>query len=211
MSFGDNGSQPQKTRRTKKSGCFLGGLGIIGLPILLISLIYLALVAVGALLIVADPIEPVDAVVVLSGGAGDRLALAVEMHEKGLAPNLVITDTERSSNALLRSEAIDGGFKRETVYITDLPVESTYDEALAVGDFALGKGWESLMIVTDPYHSFRTRFIFRRELGDSGITIFVRPVVGHWFTSSTWFFRQEGWQFVFLEIAKFFNYMFMTS
>jgi len=189
----------------------LGGLGVIGLPIFLVSVIYLTLVAVGALLIVSDPIEPVDAVVVLSGGTGDRLALAIEMHEKGLAPNLVITDTDRSSNALLRSEAIDGGFKRESVYITDLPVESTYDEALAVRDFALGKGWDSLMIVTDPYHSFRTRFIFRREFGDSGIGIFVRPVVGHWFKSTTWFYRQAGWQFVFLEIAKFFNYVFMTN
>jgi len=195
--------------KSVKSGCRVKGLGILGLTILLVGFIYLTFVAVGALLIVSDPIEPVDAVVVLSGGTGDRLALAIDMHEKGFAPNLVITD--RSSNALLRSEAIDGGFKRESVYITDLPVESTYDEALAVCDFALGKGWKSLMIVTDPYHSFRTRFIFRRELRDSGILIFVRPVVGHWSTSTTWFYRQAGWQFVFLEIVKLFNYLFAVN
>ncbi|MDY6846360.1 MAG: hypothetical protein SVP52_04420 [Chloroflexota bacterium] len=52
-------------------------------------------------MIVADPIEPVDAVVALSGGGGDRLTLAIEMHGRGLAPNLVITDTLRQTNRLL--------------------------------------------------------------------------------------------------------------
>ncbi|MDT8382773.1 MAG: hypothetical protein RQ728_11045, partial [Brevefilum sp.] len=36
--------------------------------------LYLVLVLLGAVLIVSDPIEPVDAVVVLSGDDGDRLA-----------------------------------------------------------------------------------------------------------------------------------------
>jgi len=31
-----------------------------------------------------------------------------------------------------------------------LAVESTYEEALAVRDFALSQGWGRLMIVTDP-------------------------------------------------------------
>jgi len=56
-----------------------------------------------------------------------------------------------------------------------LAVESTYEEALAVRDFALNQGWDRLMIVTDPYHSFRTRFIFRRELQDSEIGDFDTP------------------------------------
>jgi uncharacterized SAM-binding protein YcdF (DUF218 family) len=132
------------------------------------------------------------------------------MHERGIAPNLVITDTDRASNARLRAEAIEGGFPREAVYITDLPVDSTYEEALAVMDLASANGWTRLMGVTDPYHSFRTRFIFRRELSGSGLTILVRPVGGHWFRSADWFLNKEGWQFVLLEVAKFFNYLFLT-
>lgn len=204
----ESGALPQSHEKKRKSGCavlIIGFSSILGLLILL----YISLVGIGAFLIVADPIEPVDAVVVLSGGAGERLALAIEMHERGIAPNLVITDTDRASNARLRAEAIDGGFPREAVYITDLPVDSTYEEALAVMDLASANGWTRVMVVTDPYHSFRTRFIFRRELSGSGLAVLVRPVEGHWFRSADWFLSKEGWQFVILEIAKFFNYLFL--
>lgn len=163
---------------------------------------YLILVGVGAVLIVADPIQRVDAVVVLSGGDGDRLALAIEMHANGIAPKLVITDTGRAANALLRREAKAGGFKSNQIYITELTVESTVDEAEAVLALAQEQGWTKLMVVTDPYHSLRTRVIFRDYFRNSGIEIMVQTIVGHWFRSPTWFLRAEGWQFVVLEYSK---------
>jgi len=163
---------------------------------------YFALVGIGAVLIVADPIQEVDAVVVLSGDDGDRLALAIEMHKQGWASNLVITNVEDNINQRLAAEAQAGGFVKDEIYITKLKVESTVDEAIAVRKLSKQKGWTSLMVITDPYHSFRARFIFRRELRESGITIAVRPIAGHWFRSPSWFLYVEGWQFVFLEIIK---------
>jgi len=197
-----NNNQSVKKAKDKK-GFLLGCLGALAL----VLLIYLGLVLVGAVLIVADPIEPVDAVVVLSGDDGDRLALAIEMHERGLAPSLVITDTSRQANRLLIQEAEAGGFPEDEIYVTDIQVGSTVDEARAVRAFAQDRGWDSLMVVTDPYHSFRARFIFRRELRGSGIETYFRPVVGHWFRSPVWFFYPEGWKFAFLEIIKFFSYL----
>jgi len=177
--------------------------GFIGI----VLFIYLALVGIGAVLIVADPLDSVDAVVVLSGDDGDRLALAIEMRESGYVSNLVITDTTRAANRRLAQEAEEGGFAKSRIFITEAQVDSTRDEALAVRELALEKGWTKLMVVTDPYHSFRARFIFRRELRSAGIKITVRSVVGHWFRSSSWFFYPEGWQFVFLEIIKFISYL----
>ncbi len=184
-----------------------GLIGLIVGPVVL----YFILVAVGGFLIVADPIEAVDAVVILSGGEGDRLSVAIEMLEKELTKNLVITDADRGANARLREDAIDEGFDRLNIFITEAHVDSTYEEALAVRDLTLTQGWERLMIVTDPYHSFRTRFIFRRELEPMDVGILVRPVAGHWFRSSSWFFHKEGWQFVFLEIVKLINYLFVGA
>lgn len=168
---------------------------------------YLALVALGAILIVADPIVPVDAVVVLSGDSGYRLAMAADMLERGYVNNLVITNTDRTVNRRLAREAEALGFDRNRIYITDLEVDSTLDESRALLQFAQDQGWSSFMVVTDPYHSFRTRLIFRRELRGSEVTISVRPVVGHWFQSSTWFYSREGWEVVILEIVKLFNYL----
>lgn len=183
-----------------------GWVWIIG--IIEISLFfYAALVGIGARLIVADPIEPVDAAVILSGGDGDRLGLAIEMHAQGYVKNLVITNTKNTVNRQYAREAEDGGFAKNHIYITDVQVESTQDEARAVRELALEKGWTKLMVIMDPYHSFRARFIFRWELRGTGIDVIVRPVVGHWFRSTSWFLYPEGWQNVFLEITKFISYL----
>jgi len=210
MSGAAEQTQPDPQRKFFGSGCSCFAYTLVGLVVLPLVL-YMVLVAVGAALIVSDPLESVDAVVVLSGGEGDRLAVAIQMYQEGYAPNLVITDTERAANARLRSEAIEGGFPRSSVIITDLPVESTYDEALAVRDLAISEGWNALMIVTDPYHSFRTRIIFRGELLPDGISVLVRPIEGHWFQSTNWFFQADGWRVVFLEITKLINYHFIQS
>jgi uncharacterized SAM-binding protein YcdF (DUF218 family) len=170
-------------------------------------LIYLSLVVVGAILIVADPIVPVDAVVILSGDDGDRLGMAGDMLARGYAQNLVITNTDHAANLRLARDAERLGFEREWIFITDLQVDSTLDEAQAVLDLAQSQGWSSLMVVTDPPHSFRTRLVFRCELRGSNLSIAVRPVVGHWFRSWTWFYEREGWNYVFLEIGKLFNYL----
>ncbi len=106
-----------------------------------------------------------------------------------------------------RTKAIAGGFAENRIYLTDIRVDSTSDEAKAALELAQVQHWTELMIVTDPYHSLRTRVIFRDIFANSGITILVRPVVGHWFRSTTWFYHLEGWRFTFLEITKLISYM----
>lgn len=201
---------PEKTnssqmRKPVQGGC-LAVLVIFMIIIISPVLAYFSLVAVGSMLIVADPIVPVDAVVILSG-SGERLIMAADMLSRGHVYNLVITNTDRAANRRLAREAEALGFDRDRIFITDLQVDSTLDESRAVLQFAQDQGWDSFMIITDPYHSFRTRLIFRRELRGSGISISVRPVVGHWFRSTTWFYHRDGWRFLFLEIGKLFNYL----
>lgn len=206
MTYQSTEVQRPEQGRPSVTGC--SAFTIVLLFLCLIPVIlYLSLISIGAILIVADPIEPVDAVVILSGDSGDRLAMAADMLARGHAYNLVITNTDRAANRRLARQAEDLGFDRDRIFITDLTVDSTLDESRAVLQFAQDKSWSSFMVVTDPYHSFRTRFIFRQELRGSGVTISVRPVVGHWFQSTTWFYSREGWHVVFLEIAKLFNYL----
>lgn len=191
----------------KVFGCSAACASLLLLMIILPVILYYSLVAVGSVLIVADPIVPVDAVVILSGDRGDRLSMAADLLNRGFVHSLVITNTHPAANWQLVREAIALGFNPENIFITEKEVDSTADEARAVRKFAQSRGWTSLMVVTDPFHSFRTRIIFRRELRGSGVSVAVRPVVGHWFRSNTWFYYQEGWRFVFLEIGKLFNYL----
>ena len=206
-------SRPPTNAPTKRIGTLFGCSAAFASLVLFILigpiLIYYAMVALGSILIVADPIVEVDAVVILSGDRGDRLTMAADMLERGFVHSLVITNTNPETNWMLAREAITLGFNPENIFITEKEVDSTVDEARAVLQFAQSRGWSSLMVVTDPFHSFRTRIVFNRELRGSGVEISVRPVVGHWFRSNTWFRYQEGWQFVFLEFGKLFNYLFL--
>lgn len=171
-------------------------------------LLYILLAAVGAVLIVADPVEKVNAVVVLSGDDGDRLDLALYMLEKDFVSNLVLTRTSNTANSMLRDEAIAGGFNGDRIYLTADRVGDTVEEAQAVLALVETKHWSDLMVVTDPYHSLRTRLIFRDVFAGSGVTIRVRPVAGHWFRSTTWFFHIQGWRMTGLEVAKVMAYLF---
>lgn len=44
--------------------------------------------------------------------------------------------------------------------------ESTIGEAYTIRDIIQAESWDSLTVVTDKYHAFRTRFIFEQCLGD---------------------------------------------
>ena len=104
----------------------LKGLKRIPWPLkILVGLVmlYVVLVAIGATLIVADPVERVNAIVVLSGDDGDRLDLAIYMLEKDFVSNLVLTNTGNEANRALRSEAIEGGFNPDRIYLTEAKVE----------------------------------------------------------------------------------------
>jgi uncharacterized SAM-binding protein YcdF (DUF218 family) len=205
MSAKTNPTKNNQDSSRSSWGCSHTILAILAVSIG-IGFINLGLVGIGAILIVSDPIQPVDAVVVLSGDDGDRLALAIEMHDQGIAPKLVITDTTEEANELLVGEAQRGGFAPGDIILTPIQVRNTVDEARAVRELAQNNGWGVIMVVTDPFHSLRTRIVFRRELRQLDLEVLVRPVVGHWFRSTTWFLHPQGWVFVVNEIFKFFTY-----
>ncbi|HQA28015.1 MAG TPA: hypothetical protein PLA02_02210, partial [Brevefilum fermentans] len=75
-------AQPSSAEKSAGRGCIVYSNAFI---FLLLSplIIYLVLAAVGGFLIVADPIVPVDAIVILSGDSGDRLAMAADLLKRG--------------------------------------------------------------------------------------------------------------------------------
>jgi uncharacterized SAM-binding protein YcdF (DUF218 family) len=64
------------------------------------------------------------------------------------------------------------------------------------------QGFNSMIVVTDPYHSFRTRLIFREVFRGSGKSIRVRPSSGHWYRSTTWWLSAQGWEATLTEYIK---------
>jgi uncharacterized SAM-binding protein YcdF (DUF218 family) len=199
--------------KEKKHGCLLKsitGCGslVIGIPLLLVAL-FIGLWGLGGILIVADHLEPANAIVVLSGGSNDRIIYAAQLHNNGFGEYLIITETgirypgnPKPATQMAIDLALDQGFSEKSILAPEVVVNSTADEAKIVRETAEASDFTSLIVVTDPYHTFRTRLIFRNIFRGSGIKVMVHPISGHWYESSTWFFSREGWKTTIMEYVK---------
>ena len=202
---------PEKKRAGR--GCLTVFAGLAAIPVIII-LAYLCLWAVGGVLIISDPLDESDAIVLLSGGNRDRWGEAVNLYKKGVANIIILTDTEQTIGdsgvrfiLLVRNNIAAMGVPMENIIITRDKAASTADEARHVLEVVKERGYGSIVVVTDPYHTFRTRLIFRDVFRGSQIEVRVRSVQGHWYQSATWVFSQEGRDTTFLELAKTLGYI----
>lgn len=185
------------------------GLGLIILALAMEVIFW----AMGGLLIVADPLEPSDIIVALSGGE-ERINEAARLYEKKLGYLVVLTETGEflpewnvNYSTLLIAEAVRLGIPAGAVALTEGNASSTLDEARHVRDFMASRNMKSAIVVTDPFHTFRTRLIFREVFENSGLKIAVQPVSGHWYQSRTWWLTRQGRQATFQEYLKLFAYL----
>ncbi|HNS06710.1 MAG TPA: YdcF family protein [Anaerolineaceae bacterium] len=191
----------------KKSGCGCG-LAMLILLVVVVLTSPLILRGIGALLIYADPLKEADSVVALSGDTGDRVAEAARLYQKQYASYLFITYTdEPARDALIRAAVIEG-IPADRVIVTEMQVSNTVDEARAIKALAKERAQDSLIIITDPFHTLRTRIIFRNVFRGSGIDVQVRPVGGHWYRSTTWWRTAEGRRYTLEEYLKILLYFF---
>ena len=193
--------------------------GILILLIVLPVLAELGLWGVGTYLVVDDTKgKVVDAVVVLSGGTGDeRLAEAAKIYHNNYAEWIILTeisDSDEDGPAPVTIAAKDllvseFGIPDHAVIITERPVSSTWSEARVVMKLMLREELQSCIVVTDPFHTRRTRIVFRDEFLPRGLTMYVYPAGSHWYAASTWWMSAEGRDATFREYAKLFAYQFL--
>ncbi len=178
---------------------------LAALPVIL----FIASWALGGFLVFGDRLQRADAVILLSGGDEARLGEAVRIFQSGLASQFVITETGTipdgggpRASSLLAEQAVAAGVPWENIATTLGKSASTRDEAAAVRDFAERDGLKSIIVVTDPYHTRRTQYVFHAVFSGSGIRVMVRPVRAHWYQSATWFFSRRGWEVTVKEYLK---------
>lgn len=167
----------------------------------------------GAFLIVQDPLVRADAIVPLAGGP-HRVTRAAQLFRAGYATWFVASDPDPDQFALGRltsrqiiNEARARGIPASHMYLTAVPVTSTYTEARAVRDLAEAEGWQSLIIVTTPEHTRRTHIIFRHVLRGSGIALSVQPAINDDTLPGRWWQDHHQRHFVLQEYAKLFAFL----
>jgi len=176
-------------------------------------LLYLFLRAVGAFLITGDQLKKADIVVALGGGGEWRVVEAVSLIQEKQAVSLILTEPgetgpgEGLGSRFFRMVAIENGLSPYAIQITDGVQRSTRDEARAVLDLMKKHQYKSVIIVTDPFHTQRTRLIFRDVFRGSDLTMRVHPVSNHWYRSGTWFLSMDGWANTIREYVKLAGYL----
>lgn len=154
----------------------------------------------GRQLVHEDPLQQVDALIVLSGGM-DRIVEAAEVYRGGYAPLIVLTtEPPDPTQVFLRSRGIPSetslelsrrvlqalGVDPMAVVTLDEVVRSTADEARVVTRWARGRPIRSIMLVTSPFHTARARLTFLHAFRDQGVTVLARPSTLDPFRSDSW-------------------------
>ncbi len=146
--------------------------------------------------------------VALSGDTGDRVSEAALLMRDSYVDGIIITYTNEEARDALFNEAVKKEISGGKIYTTYATVSNTVDEAKAVRDLTDERTWDSLIVITDPFHALRTRIIFRDIFQDTGVKIQVRTVADHWYQANTWWKTTEGVNLTIQEYLKIFLYYF---
>jgi uncharacterized SAM-binding protein YcdF (DUF218 family) len=170
--------------------------------------------AMGAILVTADPLVQSDSALILSGGDDTRIGEAARLYQEGYIEYVILTETgveipEWGTNYsnLMRFSAIQLGIPGSAILVTEQHVDSTLDEARTVLKFARQRGFDTLIVITDPYHILRTRLIFQEVFESDDIQVTIHPVRNHWYRSNSWWLSLRGWKFTLQEVIKLFGYL----
>jgi uncharacterized SAM-binding protein YcdF (DUF218 family) len=169
-------------------------------------LLYLArgwlLPAAARFLDVSEPPRAVDAVLVLGGGADSRPLVAASLVRAGLARRVLVPAARLApqnedrlvppEDSLIRGVLRARGVPDEAVVALPGEVASTRDEARALNRFLDAEPDATVAVVTNGYHTRRSRMLFRHELGERMARVhFVAAPAGwgadHWWRSEEGF------------------------
>jgi uncharacterized SAM-binding protein YcdF (DUF218 family) len=171
--------------------------------------------AIGRFLVVNDPLQRSDAIIVLGGGGRHRMAAGAELFHLGYAPWLIVTNSPLNMPGirveyaeLMRNEALWQGVPDESILTAPGTVRTTFQEAQAVRQLAEGRGLRSLIVVTDPFHTRRARRAFREAFAGSAIAIWAHPADGGWYDAESWWQSQDTLRETWTEYLKWVLYLF---
>lgn len=154
----------------------LGSLAVLAGCVLLTGFLFAfrrtLVQAAGDILVVQDDLQPADVMAVASG-PDHRVHYAVQLFKEGYAKGLFFTggrcltegDFEENRCAALAERE---GIPKKAITVDTADVTSTYDEAVRLKAFIeqSREPVRSVILVSDPHHMRRMRWIYRRVLGN---------------------------------------------
>jgi uncharacterized SAM-binding protein YcdF (DUF218 family) len=191
---------------------------LVLVPLLLFS-IYL-LRGAGSWLVVQDPLDKADAIVVLGGTFYERPLEAVELINEGWAPALVLMreiadwgEVELMRRGVAYTRPIDLqvdtlrrlGVAPGRIHVLE-PSNSTAEEASRVLELAVAQRYSRVIVVTSKQHTRRARLVMGRRLGPAGIDVRVRYSRYDRTDTARWWRQRSSLRFTLFEMQRLLGY-----
>ncbi len=160
--------------------------------LIFIVIIVWGIIAIGFYLSPQDKLGKAESIVVVSGGeTKTRTKEGVSLYLKNYSSKLIFSGAARDqkksgiSNAQMMADiASELGVEKDDMILEEQS-QTTYENAQRVKKILEKNNWNSLILVTSPYHQKRAYFCFKRALGEN------YQIINHSATDSVW--RKNGW------------------
>jgi uncharacterized SAM-binding protein YcdF (DUF218 family) len=145
---------------------------------LLVGAAILVFRGIGRWLVVQDPLEPADAIAVLTGGMPYRVVEAAKIYKQGLAPEVWLTTPLGPGEEL---EELGVEYRGEEVYNAEIlqklgvpagsirvlnePIVDTEDEVRVISNELTRTRKKCVILVTSPPHTRRVRTLWKELVG----------------------------------------------
>jgi uncharacterized SAM-binding protein YcdF (DUF218 family) len=176
-------------RWTWKRWVLVCGLGVVALGFLYYAVTLIQVVRAGRQ---TDP-DPADAIVVLGAAQYDgrpspqlaaRLDHVLDLYDEGVAPVVMVTGGNQPGDRFTEAEAsadylVDRGVPASAIMREDAG-HTTFESLDAAADQLLAADLHDVVVVTDPYHSLRSRLIAEEVGLDASLSPTPTSVVKGW-------------------------------
>jgi len=158
--------------------------------------------------IVDEPMEKVQAIVVLGGDSrgGDRVRHAVSLYKAGWAPRIVLSGapirTYFNETELMAREARELGVPADHLILAPTGATSTLEEALRLRPVLAEHNFRNVIVVTSNFHTRRAKQIFVGVYRPRATIVRISAAPDQSFDPSTWWQSREGRKLLFLEVLK---------
>jgi uncharacterized SAM-binding protein YcdF (DUF218 family) len=181
-----------------------------------------ALRVVGRFLVIADPLEPSDAIVVMAGEVPFRQIEAARLFQQGLAPRVVLTRERLPAwRRRLKELGLGSPGRRElaaavlerlsvptsAITFVNEPAINTLEELAAIHRFAVEKRFRRVIIVSSPDHMRRIRVIWSKVAGPTVEARLHQAPEEDGFDPDHWWTSKVGAEYLFHEYFGILNFL----
>jgi uncharacterized SAM-binding protein YcdF (DUF218 family) len=175
----------------------------------------------GRYLIVEHTPQKSDLIVCLAGGNVERGLAVADAYQRGLAPRVFMArEVPPDGYALLEGRGVeypesvdlmrmlleDLGVPRSAFFTSERSSKSTFEEAKLVRELVMNSDYNSLIVVTTPYHCRRAWFTFRKVFEGDDVRILMLPSSYSDFRAEDWWKKRRYVREVIIEYEKLIYY-----